>query len=85
MAGRWNNGRRLRLALEAAGAQVLLMDPVPGLPDLVFTANAAIIYRDTAVLARFRYPQRQGEEPLDEAWLLAAGLQVPQARSGRLL
>ena len=45
-----------------------------GLPDLVFTANAALIYRDQAVLARFRYPQRQGEEPYDEAWLDGARL-----------
>ncbi len=61
--------------LEEAGAtDSTLLDPVPGLPDLVFTANAALIYRDQAVLARFRHPQRQGEEPYDEAWLAAARL-----------
>ena len=45
-------GRRSRLL--AAGE---------GLPDLVFTANAALIYRERAVLAHFRHPERQGEEP----------------------
>jgi N-dimethylarginine dimethylaminohydrolase len=30
-----------------AGARVSLLEPVPGLPDLVFTANAAMIYRGT--------------------------------------
>ena len=66
----------LRRELAAAGAQIRLLDPVRGLPDLVFTANAAVVYRDQAVLARFRYPQRQGEEPYDEAWLQAAGFTV---------
>jgi len=31
--------------IKAAGAHVSLLEPVPGLPDLVFTANAAMIYR----------------------------------------
>ncbi|MEX0978411.1 MAG: arginine deiminase-related protein, partial [Pirellulales bacterium] len=66
----------LKNVLEAAGARILLLDPVRGLPDLVFTANAAIIYRDQAVLARFRHPERRGEEPHDEAWLTAAGFTV---------
>ena len=50
--------------------------PVAGLPDLVFTANAALVYRRTAVLSRFRHRERQGEEPIDEAWLAAAGFDV---------
>lgn len=66
----------LREALAAAGAITLQMEPVKGLPDLVFTANAALIYRDAAVLARFRYPERQGEEPIDDAWLSSAGFDV---------
>jgi N-dimethylarginine dimethylaminohydrolase len=71
--GQWND---LRGALAAVGARTLLLDAVPGLPDLVFTANAAIIFRRRAVLARFRYEQRQGEESHDEAWLSSAGFQV---------
>jgi len=66
----------LRAALEGAGARISLLEPVPGLPDLVFTANAAIIYRKRAILSRFRHEQRQGEEPIDEAWLTAAGFSV---------
>ena len=66
----------LRAALEGAGAKISLLEPVPGLPDLVFTANAAIIYRKAAILSRFRHEQRQGEEPVDEAWLSAAGYRV---------
>jgi arginine dihydrolase len=61
--------RKLRAMLESAGATIETMPPVPGLPDLVFTANAAIIYRQQAILARFRHKERQGETPYDQAWL----------------
>jgi N-dimethylarginine dimethylaminohydrolase len=54
----------LRDALAAAGAAVETLDPPPGLPDLVFTANAAFVLDGKAVLARFRYPQRKDEEPV---------------------
>ena len=66
----------LRELLEASGARISTLDPVKGLPDLVFTANAALIYRRRAILAHFRHPQRQGEEPFDEAWLSAHGYTV---------
>ncbi len=73
---------RLRAALEDAGARTQILPAVEGLPDLVFTANAAMIYRDSAVLARFRHSQRQGEEPHDEAWLTSAGLLVRRLSEG---
>lgn len=72
----------LRALLERLGATISTLDPAPGLPDLVFTANAAMIYRDRAVLARFRHVQRQGEEPLDEAWLAAQGFTVLKVPDG---
>lgn len=50
------------------GVAVSLLDPVPGLPDMVFTANAALIYRERALLSRFRHPQRQGELPHNLDW-----------------
>ena len=58
------------------------MPPVMGMPDLVFTANAALIYRDLAVMARFRYPQRQGEEPQDEHWLGDHGFRISHLPPG---
>jgi len=45
------------------GAKIHLVPPVPSLPDLVFTANAAVVLDGKALLARFRHTQRQGEEP----------------------
>jgi N-dimethylarginine dimethylaminohydrolase len=51
-------------ALGSNGASVELVEPQDGLPDLVFTANSAVVLDGKALLARFRYPQRQGEEPV---------------------
>ncbi|HUP68965.1 MAG TPA: arginine deiminase-related protein [Acidimicrobiales bacterium] len=62
--------------LRAAGAEVEVLDPVEGLPDLVFTANAGIVNGRQYVPARFRHPQRQGELVHDEAWFAAAGFTV---------
>lgn len=66
----------LRSTLEACGAAVEVMDPQPGLPDLVFTANAGLVVDGVAVPARFLHPERRGEEPHDRAWLASAGLEV---------
>jgi N-dimethylarginine dimethylaminohydrolase len=52
----------LKRALEDAGARVETVAGVAGLPDLVFPANAAVVLDGRVLLARFRYPERQGEE-----------------------
>jgi N-dimethylarginine dimethylaminohydrolase len=49
-------------ALTAAGARLEIMPGVAGLPDMVFPANAAVVLDRLALLARFRHPERQGEE-----------------------
>ncbi len=54
----------LHTALEQTGAAIEHVVPQEGLPDLVFTANAAVVHDGTALLARFRHPERQGEEPV---------------------
>ncbi|HZD66488.1 MAG TPA: hypothetical protein VE152_10360, partial [Acidimicrobiales bacterium] len=60
-------------ALEAAGAKVAFEDPVAGLPDLVFTANAGIVNGDQFVPAHFRHPERQGETAHNVAWFTEHG------------
>ena len=69
----WNG---LQTQLLQLGAQVSLLTPVAGLPDLVFTANAAMMHGQSAIVSRFRHPQRQGEEAHDAAWLAAHGFTV---------
>jgi N-dimethylarginine dimethylaminohydrolase len=52
----------LRRALEDTGARIETVPAQTGLPDLVFTANAAVALDGKVLLARFRHPERQGEE-----------------------
>ena len=54
----------LQETLRASGAAIDYVAPQAGLPDLVFTANAAVVLDGVALLARFRHPERQGEEPV---------------------
>ena len=60
----WNSLRRV---IKGLGAEVDTLDPMPGLPDLVFTANAAVVLNGKAVLARFRHGERRDEEPVFDA------------------
>ncbi len=67
--------QRLHDALAATGAAIEIVPPQPGLPDLVFTANAAVVLGGKVVLARFRHGERQNEEPV-----FAAGFAALAAR-----
>ena len=64
------------------GAAVDLAEPRAGLPDMVFTANAAVVWKGKAVLSSFRHPERQGEEPYWRAELERRGLAVAGLSSG---
>ena len=65
-----------------SGAETRLVPPQPGLPDMVFTANAASVKNGIAVPARFRHPERQGEEPFYRASLLEAGYEIRDLPEG---
>jgi N-dimethylarginine dimethylaminohydrolase len=75
--------RRLYETLTGLGTTVSLLEPAAGLPDLVFTANAAMIHGRRAILSHFRHQQRQGEEPLYERWLVEHGFTVDRLPDGR--
>jgi N-dimethylarginine dimethylaminohydrolase len=68
----------LRRVLADAGAAIETLKPAQNLPDLVFTANGAVVLNGKAVLARFRHGERQNEEPV-----FAAAFRALQAR-GRI-
>jgi N-dimethylarginine dimethylaminohydrolase len=68
----------LRAAYEARGHTVEVVTPEPGLPDMVYAANSAFVLDGVALLARFRYPQRRGEEPAYARWFAAHGFTVIQ-------
>lgn len=69
----WHDLNRL---LTSLGADIRLMPPVEGLPDLVFTANAGLVWRDVMFLPAFRHAARQGETPVDDAWFRSAGFET---------
>src|SRR5882762_2175704 len=50
------------------GVKVELMTPVPGLPDLVFTANAGLVFKNRFFSSRFRHEVRARETPHFDAW-----------------
>lgn len=68
--------------LVSLGVDVRLMTPVKGLPDLVFTANAGLVWHDTVFLSRFRHEARQGESPLDDEWFTANGFHTVELPDG---
>ncbi len=58
------------------GAALERVEPAEGLPDMVFTANAGLVIGRTAILSRFRHPQRQPEEERFARWFDAQGYAV---------
>lgn len=69
----WQN---LRDALASCG-RVVTMAAQSRLPDLVFTANAGLVYGDIFIPSRFRSTERQGEEPHFKQWFANAGYDIP--------
>jgi N-dimethylarginine dimethylaminohydrolase len=66
---------RLRAGI-AECAEVELLEPVAGLPDLVFTANAGFVYGERAVPSHFMPHERRPEEPYLRAWFEQRGFDV---------
>ena len=58
------------------GARVRLLAPRPGVPDLVFTANAGLVHGRTLIRSNFRHPERQQEEPIIERHFARAGFRM---------
>jgi len=65
-------------------SHVELVEPQPGSPDMVFTANAGLVRQGVVALSRFLHPERQGEEPHFRRWFDDSGyfvLEFPPATS----
>jgi N-dimethylarginine dimethylaminohydrolase len=57
----------------AANVQLVTMEPAEHVPDLVFTANAALVCGNLAVLSSFRHPERRREQGAYRVHLAKAG------------
>jgi N-dimethylarginine dimethylaminohydrolase len=58
------------------GHTVELVEPVAGLPDMVYAANGGLIVDGRAVVARFAYPQRAGEAIAYAQWMTDHGFET---------
>ena len=64
---------RLRDTFRDLGHTVETIDPVPGLPDMVYAANGATVVDGVVYSARFRYPERAAEGPAYQKWFADRG------------
>ncbi|MFB8388057.1 dimethylargininase [Microbacterium sp. NPDC055910] len=64
----------------ALGHDVHLIDPVPGLPDMVYTANGGFVVDGVAYGAKFRFAERVPEAPAFMDWFRANGFDVVEPR-----
>jgi len=63
----------LREAYAALGHRVSLIDPIEGLPDMVFAANGALVVGGRVYGARFTHAERAAEGPAYADWLRGNG------------
>ena len=70
----------LRETYRSLGHTVDLVDPVPGLPDMVFAANAGLIINGAAIVARFKHAERDGESVAYASWMDGRGHQPVSTR-----
>ncbi len=62
------------------GHEIELIDPQPGLPDMVYTANGGFVIDGIAYPPRFRHAERQGEERWFAEWFRDNGFDVAEPR-----
>ena len=55
------------------GHTIELIDPIPGLPDMVYAANGALVVDGIVYSAKFRYPERAAEGPAYQKWFSDRG------------
>ncbi|WP_026851846.1 dimethylargininase [Glaciibacter superstes] len=58
------------------GFDVQLIEPIDGLPDMVYAANGGFVIDNIAYGANFTYPERQPEGPAYMDWFREAGFDV---------
>ena len=57
-------------------ADVVVMEPQPDLPDMVFTANAGVVYGNKAIASHFMPQERRQEEPHFKRWFRENGFEL---------
>ena len=75
-----NQWETLRQTYKELGHTVELVEPVAGLPDMVYAANGGLLVNGKAVVARFAYPQRAGESAAYAEWMGRHGFHPAETR-----
>jgi N-dimethylarginine dimethylaminohydrolase len=60
---------------------IIELSPEPNLPDMVFTANAGFVHKNTAILSKFSVSPRQPEEQYFAKWFKDQGYTVTQPKN----
>ena len=68
-------------AYRAHGHTVDTVEPVPGLPDMVFAANSAVVVAGRVFGSSFHAPERRPESTAYETWFKSAGFDVYRPES----
>ncbi|KJV33745.1 dimethylarginine dimethylaminohydrolase family protein [Luteibacter yeojuensis] len=66
----------------ARHADVVVQPAAAGQPDMVFAANAGLVFGNSFVPSRFRYDERKGEEPHNHAWFARHGFDIVELPGG---
>jgi N-dimethylarginine dimethylaminohydrolase len=74
--------RQLQETLQKLGVRVSLLQAVAGLPDLVFTANAGLMFHRQFISSRFKHGERAGESPHFDAWFARHDYEVVHLPEG---
>ena len=77
--GQWRN--LYRLLEDELDLDIATVEPRPGLPDMVFTANAGLVWKRKFITSYFRYEVRRGESPHFENWFQVRGYDIFQLPS----
>ncbi len=75
-----NQWEGLRQTYKELGHTVELVEPVAGLPDMVYAANGGMLVNGRAVVAQFAYPQRAGESAAYAEWMHRHGYHPAETR-----
>jgi N-dimethylarginine dimethylaminohydrolase len=75
-----NQWETLRQTYKELGHTVEMVEPVAGLPDMVYAANGGLLVNGKAVVARFAYPQRAAESNAYAEWMTRHGYRPAETR-----
>lgn len=68
--------RALQQTYLAMGENVEMVTPVSGLPDMVFSANAGLVWQNKFIVSNFKYSERKGEKKFWQDSLSKRGFEI---------